>query len=210
MLEVLESLKAIDLPYTVRLYGVTEEMFDEMVDEDTKAELFDGVMIVHSPASLIHDDLSGFIRFLMRGYSARRKLGKVLGPDSLIHPATGRKFCPDAYFLKKGRLLVRKSKQFEGSPDLALETLSPSNRDYDLEDKRAAYQEARVGEIWFIDPQEEQVIVDRRRGSRYVEEVKHKGRMTSTVLEGFWLDVAWLWADPLPDEVECLLKILGE
>src|SRR5258707_7463184 len=55
------DLRAMDLPYTLRLYGVTDQMFDELVDEDTRAELIDGVMIVHSPASIKHDNLTGFL-----------------------------------------------------------------------------------------------------------------------------------------------------
>jgi hypothetical protein len=56
MIEVTCGVKTIDLPYMLQVYGVTEEMFDELVDEDTKAELIDGVMIVHSPASMEHDN----------------------------------------------------------------------------------------------------------------------------------------------------------
>jgi hypothetical protein len=34
------DLRNIEMPYMLRVYGVTEQMFDEMVeDEDTKAEL---------------------------------------------------------------------------------------------------------------------------------------------------------------------------
>lgn len=75
MVEVKFGLRTVDLPYTIRLYGVTDEMFDEMVDEDTKAELIDGVMIVHSPATLRHDNVAGFLRGLMRFYAADKGLG---------------------------------------------------------------------------------------------------------------------------------------
>jgi hypothetical protein len=47
MLEVQLGSKTIDLPYTISVYGVAEEMFDEFVDEDTKAELID---CHHQPA----------------------------------------------------------------------------------------------------------------------------------------------------------------
>src|SRR5437016_6193018 len=98
MVEVTLGPRPVDLPYTVRLYGVTEALFDELADdEDMKAELIDGVMIVHSPASPRHDDISGFLRTLMRCYAGRKKLGKTLGPDSLIHLKTCRKFAPDLY-----------------------------------------------------------------------------------------------------------------
>lgn len=41
MVEVQLGVKTIDLPYAIWVYGVTEEAFDELVDEDTKAELID-------------------------------------------------------------------------------------------------------------------------------------------------------------------------
>jgi hypothetical protein len=40
------GLRKVEVPYTLRLYGVTEEMFDEFMTPDIKADLIDGVMIV--------------------------------------------------------------------------------------------------------------------------------------------------------------------
>ncbi len=208
MIEVPSRLRSVDLPYTLRIHGVTEEMFDDLMDEDMKAELFDGVLIVHSPATLEHDDVTGFVRGLMDFYADERELGKVYGPDSLVHLATCRKFGPDGYFVLQGRVPTRDEKQFEGAPDLVLETLSPSNRDYDLHDKREAYRNAGVREIWFVDPKNQQILIDRRRGRRYREEVVTGGRAASDVLNGFWIDVGWLWADPRPKKTACLRAIL--
>jgi Uma2 family endonuclease len=200
----------VDLPYTVRIPGVTEAMFDRLVDADTKAELIDGVMIVHSPASPRHDNVGGFLRTLMRMFASRNGLGIVLGPDSLIHLATCRKFAPDIFFLEKKRVPRRlPKKQFEGAPNKIVEVLSPSNREEDLEDKRPAYREAEVGEIWFVDPDENQLIVDQRRGRTYTTTIVTTGRVISKVMRGFWVEAAWLWAEPLPDEWACLAKILG-
>src|SRR5262245_1370534 len=211
MVELRMGLRTVDLPYTVRVHGVTEAEFDEWVDEDTKAELLDGVMILHSPATPRHDDLAGFLRALMRMYAAAKRLGKVMGPDSVIHLASCRKFAPDLFFVAQRRLRRRlPKKEFDGAPNLVGELLSHFNRDYDLEDKRPAYQEAGVDEIWLIDPESEEVIVDRRRGSDYVTERVSHGRLASTVLRGFWIDVAWLWAEPIPNEFVCLCRILGK
>src|SRR4051794_28176620 len=104
MVEIMLGPRSIDLPYTVRFYGVTEELFDALVDADTKAELLDGVMIVHSPATMEHDDIGGFIRGLTSFYVESKGAGKVYGPDSLVHPAIGRRFAPDAYFLRQKRV----------------------------------------------------------------------------------------------------------
>jgi Uma2 family endonuclease len=79
-----------------------------------------------------------------------------------------------------------------------------------LDETREAYQQAGVSEIWFVDDEQKRLIIDRRqRGGVYREEVKTKGKVTSRVLSGFWLDVAWLWQDPLPNSFQCLQEILG-
>lgn len=210
MNELKLGLRTADLDHPLRIYPVSEEMFDELVNEDVKAELIDGVMIVHSPASPRHDDVSGFLRSVMRFYVAARKLGKVLGPDSLFRPGEGRRFGPDLFFLDKRRVprpLPRN--HFEIIPDLVLEVLSPFNRDEDLEEKRPAYREAGIPEIWLVDPEERHVTVDRRRKKRYVTEVLSTGRVVSAVVSGFWVRADWLWQDPLPNDMECLQEILA-
>jgi Uma2 family endonuclease len=211
MVKVSLGLRTVDLPFLVYVPDVTEEMFDELVDADSKAELIDGVMVVHSPATMRHDDVSDFFRTLARLFVKRRKLGTVLGPDSRIRLRPGRRFGPDIYFLKKGRLpRGRLPKEFNGVPELIGEVLSPSNRHHDLETKRPADHKAGVEEIWLIDPDREKVMVDRRRGKRYTTTTHTAGRIESKVIPGFWIDASWLWQDELPDELDCLREILGE
>jgi Uma2 family endonuclease len=208
MIEVKCGVTTIDLPYLIQVYDVTEAMFDELVDEDTKAELIDGVMIVHSPASIEHDDSSGFIRGLMSFFAEARGLGKVLGPDSLIRLAPGRRCAPDVFFIRQAHVPTPLPKEFEGVPDLVLEVLSPSNRRYDLRDKRLIYREAGVGEVWFIDAERRQILMDRRQTGSYTEEIVTAGRVSSAVLQGFWVNASWLWAKPLPNRFICLEEIL--
>jgi Uma2 family endonuclease len=184
-------------------------MFDELVDEDTKAELLDGVMIVHSPASPIHNDIAALIRDLMKLYAEEKDLGKICGPDDLIRVRHARRFAPDIFFLAKDQVPDPvPEKQYAGSPDLVLEVLSPSNRDYDLEEKRSAYREAGIKEIWFVDPDEQEVTMDRRRLRGYATLSARSGRIASRVLPGFWLEVSWLWTQPMPKIGVCLRRIL--
>ncbi len=210
MIEVKCGPKTIDLPFMIQIYDVTEEMFDELVDEDTKAELIDGVMIVHSPASMEHDHIGGFLRGLMSFYADAKGLGVILGPDSLIHLAPSRKCAPDVFFIRRERVPAPLPKEFAGVPDLVVEVLSPSNRRYDLHEKRLIYREAGVPEIWFIDAEFRQVIADRWGPTGYSEEVMAVGRMASSALPGFWIETSWLWATPLPSRLLCLQEILRE
>jgi Uma2 family endonuclease len=211
MVELKLGPRTVDLPYTLRIPGVTEEMFDEWVTEDMRAELIDGVMIVHSPTSPGHDAIANFLRNLMGNYVGEKGLGELFGPDSLFRPGEGRRFGPDIFFIQAARMpRPRPEKQFEIVPDLIVEVLSRSNRDEDLEVKRPAYQEVKVPEIWFVDPDERQVIQDRRGRRRYTTTTISTGRVTSTVLPGFWVEVDWLWADPILNPMACSREILGE
>lgn len=211
MVELRLGLRTVDLPYTVHIPNVTEEMFNELVDEDTKAELFDGVMIVHSPASPRHNRGAGFIRRLMSVYAEERKLGEIFGPDDLIHLATCRRFAPDTFYLPMYLVpCPLPEEEFEEKPELVMEVLSPSNRDYDLSDKRTAYRQAGIREIWFIDLENEQVILDRRRGRRYVSSTVSEGKIASVALKGFWIRAEWLWAEQPPRLMRCLGEIMGK
>jgi Uma2 family endonuclease len=209
MVELKIGPRTLDLPFMVRVPGVSEAMFDRLVDEDTKAELLDGVMIVHAPASLRHDDVSGFLRALVRSFAEDKDLGKVFGPDSLVRLARGRKFAPDIYLVTKDRVPPRRQKEFRGAPDLIVEVLSPSTRLFDLGDKRSAYRKARVPEIWFVDPDREEVVMDALGKGDYGTTSVRKGRISSQVLPGFWVEAAWLWADPMPNLLACVRQILG-
>jgi Uma2 family endonuclease len=145
----------------------------------------------------------------MSFYSDAQGLGVVLGPDSLIHLAPGRKCAPDVFFIRQERMPMPLPKEFEGVPDLVVEVLSPSNRRYDLRDKRLIYREAGVGEVWFIDAALRQIIRDRRQVGSYTEDIVTAGRVSSAVLPGFWIDASWLWATPLPNRFMCLEEILS-
>src|SRR2546430_7000309 len=104
MVELKIGCRTVELPFLLRLYDVTERKFDTLVDDDTRAELCDGVMVVHSPTSMLHDEVENFVRELINMYAEKKKLGRAYGPNSLFRPAKGRRFAPDVYFLEKARI----------------------------------------------------------------------------------------------------------
>jgi Uma2 family endonuclease len=210
MVEVKFGLRTVDLPYTIRFHGGTDAMFDELVDEDMKAELIRRVMIVSSPASLRDDNVAGFLRTLMRFFAADKGLGLVLGPGSLIRLKKGVcRACPELFFLTKDRVPNPLPEEYEGVPDLVLELLHLSKYDVVMREKREFYRQAGVKEIWFVDPWKKQIVIDRLRGRYHVTVTKSTGRAESTVIKGFWIEAEWLWSDPLTNEMQCLRDILG-
>src|SRR5262245_59896471 len=131
MIEVRIPHEMVNLPYTLRLDGVAEEMYDQLLNEDIKADLIDGDLIMHSPASLQHESISSFLGGLMSFYAGAKNLGIAIGSGNAVFQlSTGRKVCPDAFFISRERVPAPLPKQFQGAPDLAIEVLSSSNRDY--------------------------------------------------------------------------------
>jgi Uma2 family endonuclease len=201
--------QSLDLPWTVWVHSVSEELFDVWTDEDTKAELIDGEMIVHSPASLQHEDVVSFLGGLMSFYADAQALGKVIASgNGVVHLASGRKFAPDIFFIRQARIPAPLPREFEGAPDLLVEVLSSSTRSIGLQVKRFAYRDAGVVEIWFIDREQRQVLIDRKHNDGYREDTVTDGLVTSDVLPGYWIHTAWLWAEPLPNRLDCLQEIL--
>ena len=101
-------------------------------------------------------------------------------------------------------------KQYSTGPaSLVIEILSESTRIYDLEHKAILYREdgpvrsgwsmAAAGSCWWSGED----------GEGYHASRIEDGPYQSSAIPGFWIDVSWLWADPLPDCRRCLEKILA-
>jgi Uma2 family endonuclease len=109
--------------------------------------------------------------------------------------------------------------QVVGPMDLVIEVLSTSTRDYDLREKRTAYRDGKVPEIWLVDPELREFHVDVLAASwgsadapaesAYRTEMLRQGRWSSQVLRGFWVDVTWMWSDPLPNLLDCFRTVAG-
>lgn len=82
----------------------------------------------------------------------------------------------------------------------------------DRDEKYSEYEAAGIREYWIIDPRPNRRRADLHvldRAGRYQPvPVDTDGIYRSTVVEGFWLDVRWLWADE-PDPVAALRQIVG-
>ena len=209
MVEVRFGHQVIELPQLLRIEGVSEALYDALteLEEDVKAELIDGVMIVHSPEKTRHEDVFGFMFPMMRIFAIQTKQAKVLGSMATVHLGTCRKVKPDIVAVREERKHIVTEDAIEGTPDLVVEIVSHSTRRYDFGEKRKVYEEAGVPEIWLVDFERKQVTVVRKVGQKYRSETKSKGVVRSQVLKGFWLQVDWLWQEELPDPMECLQVI---
>jgi Uma2 family endonuclease len=188
----------------------TFEDFCSLVQDGQKADLIDGVIYMASPDSTEADDLFGWLFFLLYGYVAKKKLGRVFGSRVAFRLDDRHSPEPDLSFLRSECADRIEPGRVEGPPDLAIEIVSPESVERDYKIKRKQYQRAGVSEYWIIDPDKQKVLLLRRNArGRYQEVVPHRGKLYSKALPGFWIDPDWLWHDR-PDVLAVLQQLLAE
>lgn len=85
---------------------------------------------------------------------------------------------------------------FTTPPDWACEVLSPSTRKIDLTDKRSIYRREGVQHLWFVDPQDETLEVQRWSTEGYVTIAAWRGDavVRAEPFDAIELPLAVLWA----------------
>lgn len=195
------------LPLVKQLDFMTEAEFEAWCDEDVKAEWIEGEVIVHSPATLKHVLIAGWLIRVVGLFVEHHDLGVVLGPELQIR-LPGRRRVPDLIFIAKERLGALRNTYLEGSPDLAVEIVSADSVERDWREKYLEYEAHGVGEYWIIDPLSEQFrAYHLGQDNRYLTLPEEDGVIRSRVMAGFWLRPAWLWAESLPKPLEILREL---
>jgi Uma2 family endonuclease len=187
---------------------MTYEEFLQWADEDTLAEWVDGKVIMTTPASARHQYLATFLHHILTAYASVHDLGTVLiAPFQMKLPHSARE--PDVLFLAKDHLGRLQESRIEGPADLVVEIVSQESRGRDRGEKFYEYHEGGVPEYWLLDPQLEQAEFYQldAQGRYQVAAPDANGIYHARVVPGFWLRVAWLWRQPLPDPVQVLLEI---
>jgi len=192
---------------------VTHEKFLEWCNEDTKADLIDGVIIVQTPASTSHERLFKFLLQVLGIYAARQGLGEVLGSHTPVKLESGHTYEPDLLFVSRERGHIIKENEVDGAPDLVMEILSASTYRYDTVEKRAGYERNGVRELWLLDPYgptSTQVFRRDESTGTFVPILPERGVYRSTVISGLWLKAEWLWPEggEFPDVLQ-VLRALG-
>jgi Uma2 family endonuclease len=189
---------------------VTVEEFYCLVPDGHKADLIDGVIYMASPDTRRSDRLGGLLKFLLQGYAEAKGLGEVYGSRFSFELGPLRAPEPDVAFVRTARLDLVDERRMVGGPDIAVEIVSRDSRQRDYGEKKQLYAEAGVSEYWIIDPLQQRCEFHRLHTGRYaLVPLEHNRLFRSAVLEGFWLDVEWLLAAPLPNAYEKLQEILA-
>ena len=189
---------------------VTVDDFFALVPDGQKADLIDGAIYMASPDSKRNDKLGGFIKFLVQGFAVVRGLGEVFGSRFAFELSPTRAPEPDIAFVSKARTYLVEETRMKGAPDIAVEVVARESRTRDYLEKKNLYEAAGVLEYWIIDALQRRAEFNRLIDGQYHLVPLEQNRIfRSVTLEGFWLDVEWLFADELPNEFERLQQTLN-
>jgi Uma2 family endonuclease len=131
------------------------------VDEDGKAEIVDGELILMSPTGDLPGSAAGEIFVSLRGYARRTKAGRAYGDNIgfIVNLPNRKSFSPDAAFYVGPRF---GGKFLEGAPIFAVEVRSEGDYGQRAESamakKRADYFAAGTLVVWDVDVLVEEVV----------------------------------------------------
>jgi len=158
--------------------------------EKRLCELVDGVL-VEKPMGYYESLLAGVLIQLLRNFLDERDLGIVLAPDGALRLAPGLVRIPDVCFISWERFPNRDLPAEpipDLAPDLAVEVLSESNTEAEMERKLQEYFAAGTRVVWYVEPEPRTVRVYTNPSDvRLVGEAETLDG--GTVLPGFQLKV---------------------
>ena len=159
--------------------------------DDKRYELLNGELMMVPAPNRKHQEILGRLYVELDRFVQQHELGKVyLAPFDVVL-SDNDVVQPDVLFISRAHEHRITDKNVQGAPDLAIEILSPSTANRDLEDKHELYGRHGVLEYWIIDPVAETVAVHRQQDGK-LELTGRFGRgegLATAVLEGLALEL---------------------
>ncbi len=131
-------------------------------DDGLRREIIDGELYVTPSPATPHQIVVGNLYYLLRSYLTAHPVGRILLAPLDVVFSQFDVVEPDLLFVSTARRDVVTTKNIQGSPDLAIEVLSPGTRRTDETTKRRLYERFDVLEYWLIDVKIEAVKIYRR------------------------------------------------
>ncbi len=151
---------------------MTAEEFGARPDREDgwREELVGGVVELAPPPEELHGYIQFNIAEVLRPFVRRHKLGKVLG-EAGFRVRSGPDYVPgpDASFVSNERSasLKKIGAYRDGSPDLAIEIISPSNRADEIHAKVQNYLAGGGRRVWVLYPDTRSLTVHREDGNAH-------------------------------------------
>ena len=191
------------MPVTTELQTLKMSFDEYMIslDEDTRAEWFNGEVILMNPVSQKHYKVTRFLSRVIEEFVELNRLGEVYADTFAMRlSSVSSARVPDVIFVRTANGDRVKATYLDGPADLVVEVVSFDSRACDRGTKFYEYEQAGVPEYWLIDPLREVAEFYRRDALGKFEShpIDEDGFYRSVELTGFRFRPEWLWQTPLP------------
>ncbi len=140
---------------------MTAEQLTEMPDDTMRYELVQGELLMFPPPGPGHSYYEANLCGELRTYVNRRKLGKVFCGDGsfLLARDPDTVLAPDVAFIAAANLIEdwHTLPYWPGSPDLAVEVISPSDTIISATEKAQRFLAAGAKAVWVVNPRRKTV-----------------------------------------------------
>lgn len=171
-----------------------------LANEDLKVEFIEDRIYIQSPASLVHEEIFGYLLTELRIFLKKKAIGKILGSRFPIEIDTERRVEPDLLFLSNEDIKTGNLSKtvFTGEPSWIIEIVSPSYREHDTITKRELYKNIGVKEYWIIDPEYKSIEIIRYKNHEIAfEEIFTKGEIKPDIpsFDTFKIEITEFWGN---------------
>ncbi len=134
---------------------------EEFLENDLEGyEYVKGELVPMPPPSMEHGEISVNIIHCLYKYVRDNQLGRLYTAETTFQLGD-RLVKPDVAFVSTERLPENRRKGSPIPPDLAIEIVSPTDKQYDVTEKAFAYLKAGTRLVWVVEPVAKTVMVYR-------------------------------------------------
>lgn len=174
---------------TARGNSITPE---EFLENDFEGyEYIKGELVPIPPPSMEHGEIGSNVHLLLGLYVREKQLGRLYIAETTFQ-LEDRLVKPDVAFVSTDRLPENRRKGSPVPPDLAIEIVSPTDKQYDVTEKAFAYLKAGTRLVWIIEPVAKTVMVYRSE-TDFTLLICEDTLTGEDVIEGFACPVAQLF-----------------
>lgn len=163
----------------------------ETLPEDTRAEVFDGVIYNMSSPSEIHQTISTELTTILNTYIRSKK-----GSCRVFHAPFDVKLNDTPLTIVQPDLMIvcdkdkLDGKRCNGAPDFIIEIVSPGNPADDYIRKLYYYKNAGVREYWIVDPRRKIVTVNYFEGNTLNVQYSFDSTIKVNIYEDLYINFA--------------------
>lgn len=152
-------------------------------------ELLNGQIYFMASPKPSHQRISSRLNVFLGNFIILNNLGELLAAPMDVLFTEHDTFRPDLLFISKERLSIIGKNKIEGTPDLVVEILSPSNDTSEMSYKKHIYGSTGVKEYWLINVEKQTLTLYKQIDNelRWQKDIQKNETLKSEIIKDFEL-----------------------